>query len=204
MKLFNNKHTAKHLPGRKNRMHQAVWFLCLALIMVLATIVAPFNSNIGTVKAGDIAVISGGATIANSKNLADYIGGMTLQKMNADGEWVDIETGEDIVLGNNYKLKVHFEGGVGGFQEEMTWYMGDSVTCKPKTGAPVRYGNTQIGTYDLTEDGHVTVHFNPDFLDEANQILDMEFEMIATGNGEGGDSHFPWEGKIEGHDVVAM
>ena len=231
MRLIKVKDAAGRLPGQKNRKGSlrgiAGWTL-LALAVVLASRVAglrTYEENriygepnteaeteaaVGEAKGvateGDdvVTVAFAGepsAIALDPTNLQTYFTGATLQKKDENGEWKDIEDGEEVVLGNNYKLKAYFEGGTG-FVKEMHWYLGDHVTCVPKTGAPIWDGTTKIGTYDLTEDGHVTVTLEDSFLENANQELELDFEMFFTDNEGDLEEKFPWSGNIKDHAIV--
>lgn len=221
MRLIRHKDAAGRLPDKENRKGSWRAFLVLtALAIVLAA--APrglltrtheeerwYGSGEPTDETEVYAVVGTFAPTAltPTDQLADYIpegGGMTLWKQDPEtGEWVDLGTGEDIVLGNNYKLDVHFEGNLrGGFENPMYWYLGDDVKCQPVTGGTVWDGNTPVGTYDLTEDGHVTVHFNESYLENSNQKLDMSFNLVPTGGDDNTGDDFPWSGHIEGHGIV--
>ncbi len=140
-----------------------------------------------------------------SSNLGDYVDGIVFYKQNEKGEWVEVGADEALVVGDNYKLKVHFKGDKGDFTKftsPMTWNLGENVQCQPKNGAPIMNGQTQIGTYTLTEDGQLTVELFDFFLQGENQVLDMEFEMVPTKIDETGGSDYPWSGRIEDKEVV--
>lgn len=208
MKLSNSENTVKCLHdkgsrgSRKKRLPKLL-SLMLATVLIASAVVG--DTGIGTVKAGtDVMMIIENAN--GSDNLEDYIpetGGMVLQKKDLKtGEWVDVNPEDDIVLGSNYKLKVHFVGG-DDFQKVMHWSLGKNVKCQPKKGAPIMNDGAVVGTYDLDENGNVTVYFDDDYLKKTNQVLDMEFEMIPTKNEGDDDYKFPWSGHIQYSKVIS-